>query len=147
MAIFRALSRTASSSCWARDTAVAAAAAAPLGPPSSWLAARSETPAGPKGVSWPQKEEDSSDLVADDAVAWKRKFIKSIFFLVGAQRVRALMEDSVGAAAAVAAAAVVGNIISAVSLPPPRPPFPSPLLPPPPPEWCHRRRPSLPPPF
>ncbi len=62
MAIFRALSRTASSSCWARNTvAVAAAAVAPVGPPSSWLAARSETHAGPKGVSWPPKgeEEDS----------------------------------------------------------------------------------------
>ncbi len=83
MAIIRALSRTASSSCWARDTAAAAAAAAAaMGPPSSWLVARSETPAGPKGVSWPPKgeEEDSSDLVADDAVAWKRKFLKNKYF-------------------------------------------------------------------
>ena len=80
MAIFRALSRTASSSCWARDTV--AAAAAPMGPPSSWLAARGETPAGPKGVSWPPKEEeeDSSDLVADDAVAWNRKCKKYKIF-------------------------------------------------------------------
>ncbi len=74
MAFIRALSRTASSSCLARDTAAAAAAAAPMGPPSSWLAARSETPAGPKGVSWPPKGEE--DLEADDDVAWKRKFKK-----------------------------------------------------------------------